>query len=156
VFGRHEGGPNRWGRLTSLSAFDAKPDENFGHSVGVDSDTVIVGAPGDDRTGSNTGAAYVFRRNVGGSDRFGPVAKLTGSDSSFGFEYFAWDVDISDVTVLAGASNGGAVPFSGAAYLFPVTVRQPVCRVDGDATREGVTLNFRLGPTLPVDWSVWV
>ena len=40
---------------------------------------------------------------------------MTASDSSFGFEYFGWDVAVSDSAVLVGAPNAGDVLFSGAA-----------------------------------------
>jgi hypothetical protein len=47
VFEQDAGGPNRWGRLASLSAFDAKQDKNFGYSVGIHAGTVVVGASAD-------------------------------------------------------------------------------------------------------------
>jgi hypothetical protein len=155
VFGRHEGGLNQWGRRASLAAYDAEQDKNFGWSVAVRGETVVVGARGDDHTGPQAGAAYVFRRHVGGRNRYGPVKKLTASDSSFGFEDFGWSVDVSDSLVLIGAPKGGPEPFTGAAYLYPVPTSEPVCDVAARATAEGVTLDFRLGPTLPADWSVW-
>jgi FG-GAP repeat len=105
--------------------------------------------------GFNAGAAYVFRRHVGGFNHFGPVTKVTASDSSFGFDYFGWAVDISGGTVLVGGPNAGEVPFSGAAYVLPVSKRDPSCRVAAHATNNGVTLDFRVGAALPVDWSVW-
>jgi len=40
----------------------AASGDSFGTSVGVAGDLVIVGAPGDDDQGSNSGAAYLFRR----------------------------------------------------------------------------------------------
>jgi FG-GAP repeat len=155
VFGRHEGGLNQWGRRASLAAYDAERDKNFGWSVAVRGETVVVGARGDDHTGPQAGAAYVFRRHVGGRNRYGPVKKLTASDSSFGFEDFGWSVDVSDSLVVIGAPKGGPEPFTGAAYLYPVPTSEPVCDVAARATAEGVTLDFRLGPTLPADWSVW-
>ncbi len=155
VFEENAGGADAWGRVASLAAFDPKQDKNFGYSVGIHGDTVVVGAPGDDHTGFSAGAAYIFRRDAGGGDGFGPVGKLTASDSSFGSESFGWDVDVSESTVLVGAPSGGVLPFSGAAYLFPIPKREPVCRVSGDARGEGLRLDFRLGTPFPVEWSVW-
>jgi hypothetical protein len=83
------------------------------------------------------------------------VAKLTASDSSFGFEYFGWGVAIDDGHVLVGAPGGGTLLFTGAAYVYPVPRAEPVCRVSADAHADGITLDFRLRATVPVDWSVW-
>ena len=47
-------------------ASDAGPGAKFGESLALYGDQLLVGAPGDDEAGSNTGAGYVFR-NAGGS-----------------------------------------------------------------------------------------
>ena len=49
-----------------LYADDAAAGANFGHSIALFGDRMLVGAPGDDEAGSNSGAGYVFR-NVGGT-----------------------------------------------------------------------------------------
>jgi hypothetical protein len=49
-----------WGAMTEtgkLTASDGADNDEFGRSVGISGDTVVVGAPGHD---SNRGAAYVF------------------------------------------------------------------------------------------------
>jgi hypothetical protein len=45
---------------TKLTAFDAAHLDNFGHSVEVVSDKIVVGAHRDDDTGSNSGSVYVY------------------------------------------------------------------------------------------------
>ena len=60
VFQRDAGGTDNWGELTTLAASDAQDGDEFGISVAVIGDTVLVGAFWEDAGGSNAGAAYVF------------------------------------------------------------------------------------------------
>lgn len=60
VFGRNQGGTDRWGLFSKLSASDARPDARFGEAVSVDFNTLVVGAPFDSHAGARSGAAYVF------------------------------------------------------------------------------------------------
>src|SRR5262245_21823419 len=60
---------------TRLTASDAAANDQFGWSVSVSGDTVVVGALGDD----NTGSAYVYVRTGGGWIQ---QQKLTASDAA--------------------------------------------------------------------------
>lgn len=120
VFARDQGGPNNWGEVTKLIASDADIEDFFGDAVSISGNTIIVGArrSDDDVTGANSGSAYVFHRNQGGSDNWGEVIKLVADDAAFGDEFGAF-VSIHDNTILIGAnkdSNIGAE--SGSAYVF--------------------------------------
>ena len=53
-------GTNSWEFLESLLAPDAQAEDEFGTSVSISGDIVIVGAPGEDTGGTNAGAAYIF------------------------------------------------------------------------------------------------
>ena len=55
VFGRDEGGPDNWGLVKKLTASDAAAGDNFGTSVSISGDTIVVGALGDDDNGSASG-----------------------------------------------------------------------------------------------------
>jgi hypothetical protein len=87
--------------VAKLTAADAGDDE-FGRSVAIDGDTIVVGAYGKD---SWTGAAYVFRTPDGGAT-YDQVAKLTASDAAED-DYFGRDVAIDGDTV--SISGGGSV-----------------------------------------------
>jgi len=50
-----------WNEKTGLSAENAEANDSFGSSVSVSSNTAIVGVPGDDASGANSGAAYIFQ-----------------------------------------------------------------------------------------------
>jgi hypothetical protein len=120
VFGRNHGGPDAWGQIRRLTASNAEDNDNFGFSVAISGDVVVVGAPYEDGgvTGLDRGMAYVFERNEGGKDNWGQVTYLTSGhvqDST----YFGYSVSISVDTVIVGAHGvDGADPDSGAAYIF--------------------------------------
>ena len=67
--GRYQCQANEFAKLTTT--------ESSGSSVSISGDVAVIGASGDDRGGSNSGAAYVFRFN--GFDWI-EEAKLTASD----------------------------------------------------------------------------
>ena len=118
LFERNVGGADNWGEMKKLTASDAAGGDNFGNSVAISSDTVVVGANRDDDDGSSSGSAYLFERNVGGADNWGEVKKLSASDAAQG-DVFGSSVAISGDTAVVGAENKADVGFqSGAAYLF--------------------------------------
>lgn len=49
-----------WMYVTTLTASDGAGGDFFGASVALDGDTALIGAPGDNDTGANSGSAYVF------------------------------------------------------------------------------------------------
>ena len=49
-----------WGRIAKLKASDGAAGDEFGTSVTVEGDTVVVGAHWDDDNGSKSGSAYVY------------------------------------------------------------------------------------------------
>jgi len=89
------------------------PDEGnagdkFGASVSISGDYAIMGAHGDD---TNTGSAYIFRRDPSG---WVEHAKLTASDRNSS-DMFGFSVSIDGSFALVGAPSSGGF---GAAYLF--------------------------------------
>ncbi len=118
VFGRDQGGTDNWGQVKKLTASDAEAGDNFGWSVAVDGDTIVVGAFLEDAGGTDAGAAYVFGRDEGGAGNWGQVKKLTASDAQAGDE-FGRSVAVSGDTAVVGAifqDAGGSD--AGAVYLF--------------------------------------
>ena len=109
IFARNQGGAENWGQVKKLTASDAAGGDDFGSSVAINADTVVVGAWVKN---SNAGAAYIFERNQGGAENWGQVKKLTASDA--GWAYFGYSVAINADTVVVGAY--GKIP--GAAYIF--------------------------------------
>jgi hypothetical protein len=118
IFSRDYGGANTWGEVTKLLASDGAAEDYFGYSVSISGDTAIVGARVDDDNGTDSGSAYIFSRDHGGTDNWGEVTKLLASDG-FDNDYFGTSVSISGDTAIVGAhgddDNGG---LSGSAYIF--------------------------------------
>lgn len=99
-------------QLIKLSSSGASAYDNFGTSLAVDGDTLVVGAH---RDGSNTGSAYVYIRDGAGWDE---QAKLTASDVK-PYDYFGFAVDIDGDTAVIGAYLHDGIRLNGgAAYVF--------------------------------------
>jgi hypothetical protein len=101
-----------------LIASEAENDQ-FGMSLAVGGNTVVVGAPFADVGGnSDQGAAYVFVKPGGGWANGTQTARLTASDGA-GFDQFGNSVAVSGDTVVAGAPFADpGVSNKGAAYVF--------------------------------------
>jgi hypothetical protein len=129
VFDRNNGGANNWGQVQKLTASDAQAGDQFGVSVSISGDTVVVGAFAKN---SGTGVAYMFDRNYGGPNNWGQARKLTASDAEAG-DGFGYSVSISGDTLVVGANakNSAAGADAGAAYVFD--------RDDGGANNWGQT-----------------
>ena len=113
VFRTTDGGAT-YAQVAKLTAADAASGDNFGCSVAIDGDTVVIGAAPEDR--SLTGAAYVFRTTDGGAT-YGQLAKLTASDAAD--NWFGVPVAIDCDTIVIGAyKDDDAGTYSGAAYVF--------------------------------------
>ena len=108
-----------------LTASDGAASDEFGISVAVDGDTVVLGAHKydvDDNGTSipNAGAAYVFTKPVNGWATSTSTANLIASDAARGDEFgISVAVDDDDDTIVVGAylddDNGDN---SGSAYIF--------------------------------------
>ena len=105
-------------QVAKLTADDAAASDQFGISVAIDGDTIVIGANWDDDGGSRSGSAYVFRTTDDGAT-YGQVAKLTASDAATQ-DFFGSSVAIDGATVVVGARgdshDGGA--WAGSAYVF--------------------------------------
>ncbi|MBD3360776.1 hypothetical protein GF366_03165 [Candidatus Peregrinibacteria bacterium] len=62
----YERADSTWTKIAKLTASDAADNDAFGISVSIDSDYIIVGAVGEDGTGIDHGAAYIFEKPAGG------------------------------------------------------------------------------------------
>jgi hypothetical protein len=155
IFERNQGGVDQWGEVKKLTASDGAGSDNFGFSVSISCDTVVVGAfQGDD---SSKGAAYIFDRNVGGADQWGEVKKLTASDGALA-DSFGWSVSISCDTVVVGSPNDDDKGVnSGSVYIFTLECAAPSCEltcptditVNNDAGQCGAVVTF--DPTVSGD-----
>jgi hypothetical protein len=118
VFGRNQGGQDNWGVVVKLIALDAQDFDQFGCSVSISGDNVVVGARYEDGAGTDRGAAYVFNRNYPTPDNWGQVVKLTASNPE-NAAYFGSSVAVSGDFALVGANGeDGTGTNRGAVYVF--------------------------------------
>ena len=160
IFERDQGGPGNWGQVIKLMAGDPGEEDDFGRTISLNGDTLVVGSPGEDGGPgdpmSYIGAVYVFERDEGGPDNWGQVIKLLPGDAQPG-DGFGNAVAVSGDTLVAGSPTerggpGDPLPWAGAAYVFE--------RNQGGAgnwgevaklTASDAQPNDRLGSALAVD-----
>ncbi|MCB9354614.1 MAG: HYR domain-containing protein [Lewinellaceae bacterium] len=119
VFGKDQGGANAWGMVKKLTANDGTSFDNFGVSVGINGDFLIVGANQNDDYGSNSGSAYIFERNHGGvADSWGQATKLLALDGTSS-DQLGIAVSLNGNYAVAGARFDNIKGTnSGAAYIW--------------------------------------
>lgn len=109
-----------WSQQAKLTASDGAVGDNFGYSVAVHGESVVVGATLDDAgAASDFGSAYVFVRN---GTAWSEQAKLTAGDGASG-DYFGAFSGLSGDTAIIGAFNADTLAGrnAGAAYVFTRT-----------------------------------
>lgn len=130
-----------WSQQAYLKASNTGAGDQFGFSVALSGNTLVVGAPFEDssstgvngnqnnETASNSGAAYVFVRNAGvwsqqaylkasnaggfNGDNFGHSVSISADTIAVG----AWSED-SNATGVNGDQNNNTAVDSGAVYVF--------------------------------------
>ena len=128
-----------WSQQAFLKASNPGASDNFGRSIDVDGDTLIVGAPNEDsnalgvggsqtdNSAANSGAAYVFVRsgtswlqqayvkasNTGADDQFGYSVALVGDTAVVGAVNEA-----SNATGVNGVQSNNSQSKAGATYVF--------------------------------------
>ena len=99
---------------TKLTAFDGAENDQFGRSVSVTTDKIIVGAPYDDDNGNNSGSVYVYDAN----NLSATPTKLTAFDGAQD-DWFGWSVTIIADKIIVGNQydddNGSQ---SGSVYVY--------------------------------------
>jgi hypothetical protein len=130
---------NRWGagavylfdingsvpyQLGKISASDGTDYDNFGRSVDLRGNLIVVGAPNDDAEGYNeSGSAYVFRKESNGT--ITEIAKLTLPEPNSN-DYFGSAVAVGDNMVAIGAYeadytlNGQHYNAAGKVFLYKI------------------------------------
>jgi hypothetical protein len=155
-----------WGDMTQtakLTASDKAAHDQFGDSVAVSGDVVVVGAPNVNPDGRGfAGAAYVFAKPGGGWVDMTQTAKLTASDAAAG-DSFGYSVGVSGTEIVIGApyADSGGILWTGAAYVFGKVMNANFHSQDiydgnilesGESSNVGGTVNstaatFRVGDT---------
>lgn len=104
-----------WVEQHKLTASDGAAFDQFGFSLALDGDTVVIGARQDDDLGVDSGSVYVFRRD---GTSWVEQSKLTASDGASG-DRFGYSVALESNTVVVGAYLDDDMGIdSGSAYVF--------------------------------------
>lgn len=104
-----------WSQEQKLTPLDANGGDDFGFSVAVLADIIVVGAPRDDDLGGSSGSAYVFRFD---GSTWTQQAKLLAADGGTN-DRFGQAVSINNGAIVVGAPQEDSVQNNaGAAYVF--------------------------------------
>jgi hypothetical protein len=118
LFERHQGGTDNWGEVAMLPGADLGDLAQFGLSLAMAGDLLVVGAPEP----SSIGQIEIFERNRGGINAWGKVTTLSyNDDAGLGPEYFGVSLAIDGDLLLVGATSADVSYYAsndGAAYLF--------------------------------------
>lgn len=114
----------KWSLEDKLFMTGGEAGDNFGSSVAIDGDVIVVGAPQDDiNEVAFKGSAHVFTRGPGGWDD--GVELLPGDENENPvYENYGISVDIDNGTIVVGVAyddevNGiGTSVASGSAYVY--------------------------------------
>ena len=107
-------GAGGWSK-TKLTASDGAANDQFGASVAVSGDRVVVGAPFDDDLGFSSGSGYVLEPDGAGG---WSESKLTASDGA-ALDFFGYSVAVSGDRVVVGAvADDDLGSDAGSAYVF--------------------------------------
>ena len=124
-----------------LTASDGAEDDQFGCSVAVSGDTIVVGADDDDDNGNSSGSAYVFVKPGGGWTDMNETAKLTASDGAED-DQFGCSVSVSGDTIAVGAIYNDD---HGSAYVF-------ITPDGGWATTDSFNAKLTASDAWAMDW----
>ena len=106
-----------WVEQQKLVASDSAAGDEFGRSISLSGDAIIIGTPYDDHAGGvRAGSAYVYTRTGG---TWVEQQKLVASDAAGGGQ-FGWSVSISGDAIVLGAlhdDHAGGLD-AGSAYVF--------------------------------------
>jgi hypothetical protein len=106
-----------WHEVSKVQASDKGSGDNLGWSVAIDGEWAAIAAYKEDNSGgSESGAVYLFRRQLNGS--WVEVDKLKSSDSQ-SRDFFGHAVDISNDRLIVGALlEDASGNNAGSAYIF--------------------------------------
>ena len=117
LYEKNQGGANNWGFLKKLTASDGMQEDAFGNSISINNDLIAVGAWGVDLGDFNFGAAYIFSKDLGGTNNWGELKKIVAPDGAPS-DFFG-DVSLFNDVLLVGAEGNDEVANgAGAAYIF--------------------------------------
>jgi len=133
IYKQNQGGTDNWGLLKKITATSRSANDNFGSAVSINAQYAMVGAPGADLNIieeaflENNGAAYLFRKDLGGSDNWGQSQKITGNPRHSG-DQFGNTLSLGDLDAIIGApfdrkdaTDQNLLEGAGSVFMFRTT-----------------------------------
>ena len=106
---------NNWIEQAKIQANDGQTNDEFGFSVAIEEDYILVGAPSKNAVGSSSGVVYIFKKD---GANWIQHQKIQSQDLQAG-DAFGYSLDISGERAVIGAYKKDAVRTdAGAAYIF--------------------------------------
>jgi hypothetical protein len=131
-------------QVLSRRASDAAAGDIFGYSVAIGCNRAVVGAPGNDDNGSNSGSAYIF--DLDGNE----ITKITASDAALD-DQFGFICAIGNGRIVVGAPyNDDGSTNAGSAYIFDLEGNQIAKITAPDATTSNASLGVQFGRDVAV------
>ena len=130
IFRKDQGGINNWGFVRKIVAPVRAVADQFGNSVAISGDYIIVGAFSEDEdanevnTLNDSGSAYIFKKDQGGADNWGLIKKITAAARAAD-DWFGFAMSINGDYAVVGAYRededvleANTVSLAGSAYIF--------------------------------------
>jgi len=104
-----------WTQKRIFTAPDAKPGDAFGQSIALTENYLVIGAPRNDALGTDSGAAYIYKRE---NSKWLYQTKITASDGAPG-DLFGISIAADGNTIVVGADlHDEKAENAGAVYVY--------------------------------------
>ncbi|MFK7818650.1 MAG: peptidoglycan DD-metalloendopeptidase family protein [Planctomycetaceae bacterium] len=106
-----------WTQTAELAPATLAKGDQYGFDVAIDGDMFLVGARKSNELKTDAGSAYLFDRNLGGTDNFGIASHFIAADARK-FDWFGSSVDIHGDTVAIGRPIRDGKQRTGEVHVF--------------------------------------
>ena len=95
---------NSWNQIKKIEPDDSdlNNNDNFGSSVAIFKNIVVIGSPYNNSFDDDSGSIYIYEKDNGGIDNWGKIKKIAGSEIG---ELFGSSVSIYNNYIISGAPN---------------------------------------------------
>jgi uncharacterized repeat protein (TIGR01451 family) len=151
IFERNVGGADHWGQVKKLTASDGYTEDNFGNSVTVGVDTILVGANNALVNVDRTGVVYMYLRDEGGANAWGEAEKLIDPTTQRESNYSgSLDLDGETVVIASDAEDVNNNYNQGAAYVYFLS-QYPLSGSGKQANMSGASRGRSINYTISLD-----
>lgn len=168
IFKQDKGGVDAWGLLKKITASNRLNSTRFGERVAIDGNFIVVSST-EITTDANeqnpltaAGAAFIFRKDEGGTDNWGQTAKIVPNDRAAD-DQFGEDCAIALPYLIVGAgredydqSGANALSNAGSAYIFEVDETNGACTQLQKIVAADRASNANFGMRVDIDGSLAV